>query len=203
MCLGLAAVDADSATYKWTDEQGRMHYGDTIPPADIHHPYEQLDKQGLVNNRVDAALSPKERAEQRQRAQEEATAQEEARRNAIRDQYLIETYQTRDQVEADYDAKLASIDSSITLAISVLEKLTTRHGALVRRAAEHERGGEVTQKLEQEIRDIDQQMEHQRDYIEARRSERLALEETAGQDIARFEQLQAELRLEAARNREP
>ncbi|MBK9132282.1 MAG: DUF4124 domain-containing protein [Gammaproteobacteria bacterium] len=202
LCLCLAAAEAHGAAYKWTDEQGRVHYGDTIPPAEIHRSYEQLDKQGQVSKRVDAALSPQERAEQRRRAQEQAAAQEAERRNAIRDQYLIETYQTRDQVKAAYDANLASLDSSITLADSVLEKLGARRDALASRAAENERGGEMTQKLEEEIRDIDQQMEDQRRYIEERRDERRELEKTAAEDIARFEQLQAE-RLEAERNQQP
>lgn len=200
--LCLAAADVHGATYKWVDEQGRVHYGDTIPPTDIHRSYEQLDKQGLIDRRIDAAPTPEQRAEQRRREQRQAQEQEEARRRAIRDQYLIETYQDADQVKADYDARLASIDSSIALAVSVLEKLTTRRDALARDAAEHERGGETTRKLEQEIRDIDQQRAHQNRYIEDRRSERLELEETAAQDIARFEQLRAE-RIGANRDHAP
>ncbi|MCC6302398.1 MAG: DUF4124 domain-containing protein [Gammaproteobacteria bacterium] len=200
--LCLAAADVHGAAYKWVDEQGRVHYGDTIPPAEIHRSYEQLDKRGLIDRRIDAAPSPEQRAEQRRREQQQAAEREEARRHAIRDQYLIETYQDREQVKADYDARLASIDSSITLAVSVLEKLTARRDALARNAAEHERGGEQTQKLEQEIGDLDQQREHQRRYIEERRRERLEFEEAAARDIARFEQLQAE-RLEADRDLAP
>ncbi|MBK9132771.1 MAG: DUF4124 domain-containing protein [Gammaproteobacteria bacterium] len=56
LCLCLAATEAHGAAYKWTDEQGRVHYGDTIPPAEIHRSYEQLDKQGQVSKQVDAAL---------------------------------------------------------------------------------------------------------------------------------------------------
>ncbi len=202
LCLYLAAPAALGASYKWTDEQGRVHYGDTIPPADIHRPHEKLDKQGLVDRKVDAAPNPTQRAELRRRTQEQAAEQEEARRREIRDQFLIETYQDAAQVKAAYDAKLASIDSSISLATSVVDKLTARRAALARNAAANERGGEATLKLQQGIRDIDQQLEHQRSYIEERRSERRGLEQAAVQDIARFEQLQAE-QLEAQRAGNP
>jgi hypothetical protein len=191
LCLYLAAPAALGASYKWTDEQGRVHYGDTIPPADIHRPHEKLDKQGLVDRKVDAAPNPTQRAELRRRTQEQAAEQEEARRREIRDQFLIETYQD-----------VASIDSSISLATSVVDKLTARRAALARNAAANERGGEATLKLQQGIRDIDQQLEHQRSYIEERRSERRGLEQAAVQDIARFEQLQAE-QLEAQRAGNP
>lgn len=189
---GLILPACASAAYKWIDEHGRVHYGDTIPPNEIHRSYEKVDKQGRVDQKVDAVPDPVQRAEQNRRAQQQAAEQEEARKRAIRDQYLIETYQDAAQVRAAYDAKLASLDSSLALAQSVVEKLGARRAALVRNAAEGERSGEATQKLEQEIRDLDQQLAHQHGYIEDRRAERLELEKTAAEDVARFEQLQAE-----------
>jgi hypothetical protein len=32
LCAGSAATWADGQTYKWVDDQGVTHYGDTIPP---------------------------------------------------------------------------------------------------------------------------------------------------------------------------
>jgi hypothetical protein len=191
-CLYLPAA---WSAYKWTDASGRVHYSDTIPPAEIDRSYEKIDKHGMVDKKVEATPDPAQRAEERQRAQRLAEEQAETRRRAVRDQYLIETYQDKSQVEAAYEAKLASIDSSITLANSVVEKLTARRAQLAGNAAANERGGErggeATQKLEQEIRDIDQQIEHQQKYIEERRAERADMERTAAEDIARFEELHA------------
>lgn len=181
-----------AATYKWTDEHGRVHYGDTIPPTEIHRSYEKIDRQGLVDKKIGAVPDSTQRAAEQQRAEQMEAEQEAARRRAIHDQVLLETYQDKSQVRAAYDAKLSSLDSSITLATSVAKKLVARRGALITSAAASERGGgEVTQKLRQEIRDLDQQIEHQRKYIEERHSERKDLEETAAQDIERFAQLQA------------
>lgn len=198
--VGLPAVSG--ATYKWVDEDGRVHYGDTIPPAEIHRSYEKMDKQGRVDKKIDAVPDPAQRAEERRRAAQLQAEQEEARKRAIRDQYLIETYQDTAQVRAAYDAKLSSLDSSITLATSVVEKLTARRATFVKSAADNERGGEATQKLQQEIGELDRQLAQQRKYIEDRRNERKALEADAADDIARFEQLQAERRA-AARGQAP
>jgi hypothetical protein len=198
-CLYLPAA---WSAYKWTDASGRVHYSDTIPPGEIDRSYEQIDKHGMLDKKVEAAPDPARRAEERQRAQRLAEEQAEAHRRAVRDQYLIETYQDKAQVAAAYEAKLASIDSSITLANSVVEKLTARRALLAGNAAANERGGEATQKLEQEIRDIDQQIEHQQKYIEERHAEREEMEQTAAEDIARFEELHAR-QLEAERGDAP
>jgi hypothetical protein len=198
-CLYLPAA---WSAYKWTDAAGRVHYSDTIPPGEIDRSYEKIDKRGMVDRKVEATPDPVQREEQRQRAQRLADEQAETRRRAVRDQYLIETYQDKAQVEAAYEAKLASIDSSITLANSVVEKLTTRRATLAGTAAANERSGEATQKQQQEIRDIDQQIEHQQKYIEERGAERKEMERAAAEDIARFEELRAQ-RLEAERNSDP
>lgn len=202
VACAIALPPAWGATYKWTDEQGRVHYGDSIPPGEIHRPHEKMDRQGLVDMKVDAAPDPAQRAEEHRRAPQLAVEQEETRRRAIHDQFLIETYRDTTQARTAYDAKLARLDTSITLATAVMEKLTARRTALGKSAAAREYDDGTTHKLQQEIGELDLQLTQQRKYIEARRMERVELEQTAAQDIARIEQLQAE-QLEAARDQLP
>lgn len=140
-----------------------------------------MDRRGRVEKRVEAAPNPPPRAVAQRHAQRRETEQAESHRRAIRDQFLIETFQDKAPVRAAYDAKLSSLDTSIALAASAVEKLTAQS------AAASVRGGATAEQLRQEINSIDQQLVQQRGCIEERRRERREIDDAARADIARFE----------------
>ena len=49
---------ADATMYKWVDTQGKVHYGDTIPAEYANQGNAQLNDNGQVIRKVDAALTP-------------------------------------------------------------------------------------------------------------------------------------------------
>src|SRR5262245_55885025 len=73
------------ALYKWTDEKGVVHYGDSVPAQYSKQERRVLNEHGVEVGRLEAEKSEAQRAE------------EEARRRAVasarqRDQILLTTY---------------------------------------------------------------------------------------------------------------
>jgi hypothetical protein len=84
LCLGLcalafAALPAAAALYKWTDENGRVVYGDTppagvkaerinaaVPPADPNAVREMASKDAQINKRQQARADEEAKAEKAQ-----------------------------------------------------------------------------------------------------------------------------------------
>ncbi|HET9762704.1 MAG TPA: DUF4124 domain-containing protein, partial [Casimicrobiaceae bacterium] len=97
VALLAAAGAAGAATYKWTDENGKVHYSDKAP-ADAPAGTTVLDKQGRALKKIEAPPSPDElkaKAEQEQRARTEAREREE---QARKDRALLQSYTSENEI---------------------------------------------------------------------------------------------------------
>lgn len=134
--LGLAilAVAAASwaATYRWVDEQGRVHYGDSIPPQYANQGHVELNGQGRVTKRVGRAPSSAEARQQRERqtAREEAE-EHEARERQRHDNALLATFSDAREIELAkqraLDQEQAMLDSLLIMRRHSESKLESQH----------------------------------------------------------------------------
>ena len=117
---GLSTSGA-ARTYKWVDDKGITHYGDTIPPEFKDKANAELSKRGITIRKTDQALTPEEiRARQDEEArakQEELRAKEQKRR----DQALLQTFTTERDIELKRDRDLQQIELGIANNQSVLK----------------------------------------------------------------------------------
>src|SRR5687767_9355934 len=72
-------------TYKWVDEKGVTHYGDSVPSEYSQREQRILNSQGLEVTKRQAEMTPKEAAEY-------AAKQKEESRRKQHDMFLISTY---------------------------------------------------------------------------------------------------------------
>jgi chromosome segregation ATPase len=88
-----------SSSYRCTGKDGKKHYGQTVPPACIGMPVEQLNREGMVVKRFDAQASAAERekkaAEDEERKKREVISKEEGRRNRA----LLATYTNEKDID--------------------------------------------------------------------------------------------------------
>ncbi len=70
--FALAPLLAEAQSYRCVGSDGKKYYGQSIPPACLGQPVEQLNAQGMVIKRIDAAASAAER--------EKKAAEEEERK---------------------------------------------------------------------------------------------------------------------------
>lgn len=119
LCLPSTAA---SQLYRWTDEAGKTHYGDRIPPEYARGERAVLNTNGDVVDRRPAEPSPAQlatlRAERDQARRDEA----EQARQAAHDRSLTATYTTLGQLDAAYRDRLDLLDARLSLARQALNK---------------------------------------------------------------------------------
>ena len=115
------------AAYKWTDDQGVVHYGDSIPPQYAEKAHEALDKQGMAVGHSDAAKTPEELAE-------EARTHDATVKQLQHDNFLIATYTSVKDIESLRDVRLDQLKGQRVAAEAYVENLRSRLVALQERA---------------------------------------------------------------------
>ena len=107
-----------SSSYRCVGTDGKKYYGSTVPTQCIGQPVEQLNNQGMVIKRFDAAASAAERekkaADEEERKKREALSKEEGRRNRA----LLATYTS----EKDIDQARGRALQENELAVKDIEK---------------------------------------------------------------------------------
>jgi hypothetical protein len=126
---------AGAATYKWTDDQGVVHYSDKVPPEAVSKGATVLDKQGRPVKKIEPAPTPeqlkaKEAAEEDQRARARVE-QDQARR----DRALMQSYTTEAEIDIAKGRALSTLDAQIKSAQVYSADLTRRQQDLKKRKA--------------------------------------------------------------------
>jgi hypothetical protein len=128
LCAGSAAAwGAAPATYKWVDDQGVVHYGDSIPPQYAQKESTVLNKEGVAIGHRDA---PKSAAEL---ATENAAAEQLARQKQ-HDGFLLATYTSVKDIEQLRDERLLQIKGQRLAAEQYIASLGDRLSSLQVRA---------------------------------------------------------------------
>src|SRR3954469_25907946 len=110
LCVALAAAfvvpaahaqspTAGKQTYKWTDEKGVTHYGDSVPAEYSQREERLLNSQGVEVQKRQAEMSPAEAAEY-------AAPQREESERRQHDMFLVSTYPSVKEIENVRDARV-------------------------------------------------------------------------------------------------
>lgn len=130
-CLASAALAQNSssgkATYKWVDDKGVVHYGDSVPAEYSQREQRQLNSQGVEVGHRQAEMSPAEAAAYAAKQKEEL-----ARKN--HDLFLMSTYPSVKEIENVRDARLDQVNGQINAAEAYIASLTTRVDGLKQRS---------------------------------------------------------------------
>ncbi len=128
VCAGSAACWAETAkTYKWVDDQGVVHYGDSIPPEYSQKENTVLNKQGVAVGHTAATKSAAELAA-------EASAEEQLAKQKQHDNFLLATYTSVKDIEQLRDERLQQVKSQRVAAEQYVASLGERLTALQTRA---------------------------------------------------------------------
>jgi len=114
-------------TYKWVDEKGVIHYGDSVPQEYSQREQQLLNSQGVEVQKRQAEMSTAEAAAFA------AKQKEEARRRS-HDMFLISTYPSVAEIENVRDARLDQINGQISASEAYIATLTTRVDRLKQRS---------------------------------------------------------------------
>jgi len=122
-----AAHETGVTAYKWVDEKGITHYGDSIPPEYAQGSSTALNRQGVPITQRAAQMSPAEQAE-------ETARQQLLNRSRQHDSFLLTTYVSVHDIEALRDERLGQIAGQRQAAHQYIDSLQARVFSLQKRA---------------------------------------------------------------------
>lgn len=119
--------DGKPKTYKWVDEKGVTHYGDSVPAEYSQREQRVLNSQGVEVQKHQAEMSPAEAAAYAAKQKEEAQRRQH-------DMFLISTYPSVKDIEAVRDTRLDQINGQVSASEAYVVTLNTRLDGLKQRS---------------------------------------------------------------------
>lgn len=188
---GAVAGTAGGQVYRWVDEKGVVHFGDSLPPEAAEKDRQVLNSMGVAVRDEQVSTTPGERAESaRAEAQRAARAADEAR-----DRVLLSTYLSVEEIESLRDQRAGLIEGQIELTQNYLHSLRDKLLGLQDEASRYKpystdpAAPPIEEKLSQEISDTVDLITLYEKTLTETRSRRTELVAAFDADIARFREL--------------
>ena len=123
LLLPLAAGAQDGRqTYKWVDDEGQTHYGDSVPPEYADKRKAVLNEQGVAVGQVEGKKTEEQLAEEEK--QKELEVQRELQLRA--DKALLATYLTQEEIEMHRDRRVELFRAQARVTELYLRNLARR-----------------------------------------------------------------------------
>ncbi|MEO7775768.1 MAG: DUF4124 domain-containing protein [Steroidobacteraceae bacterium] len=181
---------SSTRTYRWVDNKGVVHYGDSVPPEYSHGQTSVLNSQGVELRQTAAQLGPEQRAAEQQRL--EALA-----RQKQHDSFLVTTYTSVKDIEQLRDERLSQLEGQVVASRGYLDSLGTRLNQLQQRAMMFKPYSDKAgakrmpdQLAEEMVRAMNEQRSQTR-VLESKRNEQALLRKQFQTDIDRYQELLA------------
>jgi len=186
----LLMPNAFAGLNKWKDEKGQIHYGDRVPAEYLRKEHSQLNMKteeeesaAQLENKIKAAENKKRLIA--------------ARKKALRDRVLLDTFTTEKDLSLARGERIEAIDSQISLAETLIKNDEVRLSNFKKRIESIEKSSrKAPENLHKEVTSISRQIESNFSYIEDKTNERNEIIKAFKQDVIRFRALK-KARLEA------
>lgn len=176
--------------YSWVDEQGKTHYGNTVPPQYAQQGNAELNQRGVVVKKTDAALTPEQRkAKEEELVQQKAEEQKKLEQKR-RDKALVNTYTTEKEIDLVRDRNLQQGELQLQSMELRAKQVQPRLDQARKRAVDVvARKKPVPLDLQQEIEEAEKEMQRLQEMIKQRRMEMDAVRARFEDDKKRFREL--------------
>jgi hypothetical protein len=190
LIAGIAfSLPASAKMYKWVDDQGVTHYGETIPPQYADKDRSELNKKGRVI-KTNEVLSPEERLlkeEENARKRAEKEAELESRR---RDKALINTYSSPDEIDLARHRNLQQIDARVNGVGAQLKIVSDRMAGLQKEADGYRQAGkQLPPSLQDDLSETQGRVDKLQQDLEKAKADKAAMEARYDADKARYREL--------------
>lgn len=190
LVIGTAfSLPAAAKLYKWVDDKGITHYGETVPPEYANKDREELNKAGRVVEKKEV-LTPEERRaraiEDIQKRQDEEVALEQKRR----DKALLNTYSNVKEIDLARSRNLQQVEARVN---SIGSQVKMAHDKLI--GLQKETGGytkanrEVPASLREDLQESQARLAKLQQDLEKSMAEKAAVEARYDADTVRYKEL--------------
>ena len=181
----LVALPVSAKTYKWVDDKGVTHMGDTIPPEYANKDRQELNKSGVVVKRQEVPTADERRAKEAEsaRARNEESS---ARDQKLHDKSLTDTYSNVEEIELSRKRNIGQVDARINSIDSQLKTATDNLASLKKDAASRSK---VPASLQEDIREAQERVDRMLLDLQKYKEEKQAVNARYDADKARFREL--------------
>ena len=187
--LALAPLAAEAQSYRCTGKDGKKYYGQSVPPACLGMPVEQLNAQGLVTKRFDAAASAAERekkaADEEDRKKREVVTKEEGRRNRA----LLATYTSEKDIDSARGRALQENEIAVKDIQGRIDALRKRQDVLKKELDFFQGKNKPPAKLNDDIRNTEFDIKTQDELMAAKKKEVALINSRYDDDKKRYGEL--------------
>jgi hypothetical protein len=187
--------NSSQSVYKWTDDKGVVHYSDAVPAQSGDQDTTVLNSQGVAVGTVAGRRTPEQLAAEAARRSEEERAHQLAVQSRQRDQNLLATYLTVEEIEALRDRRADILDGQARVTSTYLDQLRIRQHQLeqqVQRFRPYNTSSnapQVPEPLAEDLVRTTNDVATQQRNLELKKQELEKLRAQFASDIARFREL--------------
>lgn len=175
---------ASARLFKWVDENGNVHYSDTVPPQYVDRKREEMKESGVRTQVIDEAKSKEQLEAERKQAELEKKEEENRRRTEAYHRNLLASYRDERDLIATRDRNLDSIQVSINFVEANLNGFQLDLEDLIKEAASYERSGKPTpQLLKTQIGETRRKIDEANTFIEEKKAEQQTIRDQFNQDL--------------------
>jgi hypothetical protein len=175
--------------YKWVDDKGTTHYGETIPPEYANKNRTELDKAGRVVDKKEVLSTEARRANEQMEAKKRVE-EEAALESKRRDKALVNTYSNEKEIDLarsrnlqQIEARVNSISSQVKTANDNLLAFQKESGVLTKA------GKPIPQTLKDDLQESQARLNKLKQDLEKANAEKTAIEARYDSDKARYKEL--------------
>ncbi|QSA96778.1 DUF4124 domain-containing protein [Methylococcus sp. EFPC2] len=191
LLAGWGPVRAD--TYRWVDEQGKVHYSDQVPPEEAKRERARLNEQGRRVERVEAAKTPEQLAREKQLKLWRTEQTRLLTEQHDRDLALLRSFRNEEELQRALSSKLETIDAQIKVVISNRQRQEQYLQSLQQKAAGLELQGKPVNKVQRDnIEATRRQIAIHQGKIGSLENEKKLINDQFARDLQRFRNLLAQ-----------
>lgn len=190
----LAPDAAAQKLYRWVDEDGKVHYSQSLPPEAVDRARRELSaRSGMTTGEVERVLTGEERAEAAAEAAILDASRRLAEERSQRDQVLIGSYSNESDLQRAYDERFSLVDETLKATRVSIDSQRQTLASLLASAADREFGGQpVDARTRESIRETYARLSSQQTLMQRREAERAVLEAEFDETLARYRELKGE-----------
>lgn len=202
--LSAAILTAGSAmaakVYRWVDENGEVHYSETLPPDFEDRKHDELDAQGIVRARDQSLVPPPPKSKDApepnelprdssgMKRPEPLYSEEETQRRM--DAFLLLRYGSEQEIQDAMTVEISQLEYDRLLLLASMESITKAYRGQVTEAATRQRSGaEVDPKIIKSITNLKARLKTNKESLVDLRARKDKIIANFGAELERYQYL--------------
>lgn len=183
------SLPATAKLYKWVDDKGTTHYGETIPPEYANKDRTELNKSGRAIKKIEVP-TPAERQAQGQADAKKRADEKSALERKRRDMTLTSTYSNSKEIDLARNRNLQQVNARINNNNSQLKLANDNLLGLQKESEGYTRANKpIPKDLQDDIKESQARVDKLQQNLEKSLAEKAAVEARYDADKARYQEL--------------